>query len=99
MIAREGVPFILIGLAATLVALWATTRYDSKMLLAVALLFGLLTLFTTYFFRDPDRVYAPEGDILVSPADGKVIGIDRGVAHPFIGSDCIKISIFLSVFD
>lgn len=99
MIAREGIPFILIGLVATLFLLWASTRFDSKVIFATAVVFGLLTLFTVFFFRDPFRTFAEAPDILISPADGKVIAIEHGTEHPFIGGDYQKLSIFLSVFD
>jgi phosphatidylserine decarboxylase len=57
------------------------------------------TLFTLYFFRDPERkIAATEGQIL-SPADGKVLSIDEVKEPDFIGGRCKRISIFLSVFD
>ena len=54
--------------------------------------FFVLAAFCLYFFRDPDRV-VPEGPVVVSPADGKVVHIrptpDGGV----------RISIFLNIFN
>lgn len=99
MIAREGIPFILIGLVATILCMWGATRFDSKWLFASAILFGILTLFTVFFFRDPDRSFEMASEIIVSPADGKVIGIEKGNTHPFMQGEYTKISIFLSVFD
>jgi phosphatidylserine decarboxylase len=52
----------------------------------------LLALFCLYFFRDPDRII-PEGPVAVSPADGKIVGIIRD------GAECMRISIFLNIFD
>lgn len=55
--------------------------------------------FTLYFFRDPER-QIPEGDsLIVSPADGKVVGIDSVEHVPFIDGPAKRVSIFLSVFD
>ena len=51
----------------------------------------LLALFCLYFFRDPDRAI-PDGPVVVSPADGKVVHI-----RPVDGST--RISIFLNIFD
>ncbi len=48
--------------------------------------------FFLFFFRDPERK-VPEGDVVVSPADGSVAMI-----QPF-GDNQRRISIFLSVFD
>ncbi len=52
----------------------------------------LVALFCLYFFRDPDR-NIPDGEVAVSPADGKVVGIIGD------GAECTRISIFLNVFD
>jgi phosphatidylserine decarboxylase len=99
VIAREGLPFILIGLLLTAVCIWGANRFDSKWLFGSALLFGILTLFTTFFFRDPDRSFEKSAGILVSPADGKVIDIRTGTGHPYLEGEYTKVSIFLNVFD
>ncbi|PWB75456.1 phosphatidylserine decarboxylase family protein [candidate division GN15 bacterium] len=99
MIAREGWPFILIGLALTVVLILLATRANSFWLFGLSAIFALVTLFVTFFFRDPNRTFAVEPGLLVSPADGKVIKIEQIASHPFIGGPATKISIFLSVFD
>jgi phosphatidylserine decarboxylase len=61
---------------------------------------GLL-LFCLYFFRNPERVCREaltDQDIIVSPADGKVIDIQFDPHNGFEGY-AYKVSIFLSVFD
>lgn len=99
MIAREGWPFILIGLVLTVLLIVLSTRANSLWLFCLATILGLLTLFVTFFFRDPDRTFAAEPGLLASPADGKVIKIEQIATHPFIGGPATKVSIFLSVFD
>jgi len=99
MIAREGYPFILIGLVLTVVLVLLATRANSYWLFGISAIFGLLTLFVTFFFRDPDRSCAAEPGSLVSPADGRVIKVEQVGSHPFMGGPAAKISIFLSVFD
>ncbi len=54
--------------------------------------FYLLGIFCLNFFRDPEREI-PAGAVAVSPADGKVVGIQSDDAG---GS---RVSIFLNVFD
>ena len=54
--------------------------------------FYVLAAFCLYFFRDPERT-APAGDVMVSPADGKVVAIRE------IGPSQTRISIFLNVFN
>ncbi len=54
--------------------------------------FYLLALFCLYFFRDPER-RTPPGDVMVSPADGKVVSIRQ------VTPDQTRISIFLNIFN
>ncbi len=99
MIARDGWSLILIGLVLTVVALWGCTRWNSMTLFIVSVIFGLATIFTVYFFRDPDRTVAFQPDMVVSPADGTITQIITLDNHPFVGDSAIQVSIFLSVFD
>lgn len=87
---RDGIPFVLIPLAAALLA--ALTGY---WYVAVPLL--LLALFMAYFFRDPERAPLTEQDIVVSPADGRVTRVAR--LMPDDPQSPKVVSIFLSVFD
>lgn len=65
----------------------------------------LLTLFCLYFFRDPVRVTPVTSDLVISPADGRVIMIvedvplPKEIADEEDRHDYTRISIFLSVFD
>lgn len=56
-------------------------------------------LFTLSFFRDPERPIPREADLLVSPADGRVVEISEVHEDEFLKAPCHKIGIFLSVFD
>ena len=59
----------------------------------------LITLFITWFFRDPER-RVPEGrDLLVSPADGKVIVVEHNAQCEYMNDPCQKVSIFMNVFN
>ncbi|MFH1688129.1 MAG: phosphatidylserine decarboxylase family protein [bacterium] len=99
MIAREGLTLILTGAAITAVLLLAAVRWDSLILASLAGVFALLSVFTTFFFRDPPRDISSQPDVLVAPADGRILAIDSLAHHDYIGGETIKISIFLSVFD
>jgi phosphatidylserine decarboxylase len=55
-----------------------------------------LGLFVVFFFRDPERTPPPDPDLIVSPADGRVVGI---VEESFNGRPGHRISVFLSVFN
>jgi len=49
-----------------------------------------------WFYRDPDRDIPSEPGLFVSPADGKVVEIER-VSHKLIGKS-LKIGIFMNIF-
>ncbi|GAB4273237.1 MAG: phosphatidylserine decarboxylase [Candidatus Rifleibacteriota bacterium] len=62
-------------------------------------IFFLATAFTLYFFRDPEREIPQGESLIVSPADGKIVGIDSVEHVPFIDGPAKRVSIFLSIFD
>jgi phosphatidylserine decarboxylase len=87
---RDGIPFVLIPLAAALLA--ALTGY---WYVAIPLL--LLALFMAYFFRDPERASLSDEDVIVAPADGRVTRVAQVI--PDDPASPQVVSIFLSVFD
>ena len=90
--AKEGIPFIGAAVGATLLAGWL-----GWMVAAVGAAF--LTLFVSWFFRNPSRV-VPEGSrLVVASGDGKVVAIEEEFEPRFIKDRSIRISIFLNVFD
>lgn len=54
--------------------------------------FYVLVLYCLYFFRDPERI-PPPGDVLVAPADGKVVSVRD------LGAGETRVSIFLNIFN
>ncbi len=64
----------------------------------LSLLFFLAILFSVYFFRDPQRSMPLDENIIVSPADGKIVNVDEVEAPCGLGKRK-RIAIFLSVFD
>ncbi|MDA3872251.1 MAG: phosphatidylserine decarboxylase [Candidatus Marinimicrobia bacterium] len=73
--------------------------YVNSFLLIVVYISLLLFLFSLYFFRDPQRE-TPEGkNILISPADGKIISIKDNILHPVSKEPSQMVSIFLSLLD
>ena len=96
MIAPEGkiiiIPLLLFVLAGTGIQAY----YPSEGLKWINLALAVLTLFSLYFFRDPQRI-PPNNNGFLSPADGKVVQIIN-VEDEEIGS-AKQISIFLSIFN
>jgi phosphatidylserine decarboxylase len=56
-------------------------------------------LFTLNFFRDPNRITPNDPNIIVSPADGKIVQITRFTEHEFLNCDAVQVSIFMSPLD
>ena len=91
-IAKAGYPYIAASAFAT--AIFALIDFDRLALLGL-----LTTFFICYFFRDPDRVVPNAKGAIVSPADGKIIVAQTAEKGPFFEDRCVKISIFMSVFN
>ncbi len=51
------------------------------------------------FFRDPERPISVEPHLMVSPADGVVSDVEEIAGHEMLGEPCLRIGIFLSVFN
>ena len=62
-------------------------------------LWGLFVVFTFYFFRDPNPMVPAGPDLVIAPGHGKVDVIDTTTETEFMGGECQRISIFLSVID
>lgn len=56
----------------------------------------IMISFTLYFFRDPDRMPPTMENIVVSPADGRVLFVKEVVDNKFINGKANQISIFMS---
>jgi phosphatidylserine decarboxylase len=91
-VAREGYPFIVFTAFITLV--FALLEYEF-----IAVLCLVLTGFVSYFFRDPERIIPDAEDAVVSPADGKVILVEKIFDDRFVHEHVYKVSIFMSIFD
>src|ERR1700742_3836130 len=57
--------------------------------------FGLL-LFMISFFRIPKRQYTSGNDLIIAPADGKVVAIEEVQADEYFTDKRIQVSIFMS---
>jgi phosphatidylserine decarboxylase len=90
LIAREGWPHVAI---AVVVALLATAFLGGW-----SLLFWALAVFVVQFFRDPPRQIPPELGIAVSPADGRVLLVQKA-RDPYLQRDALKVSVFMNVIN
>ncbi|MDA8228482.1 MAG: phosphatidylserine decarboxylase family protein [Desulfitobacterium hafniense] len=65
----------------------------------VAILPGALFFFVLYFFRNPERSIPEDKGLLVSPADGVIMDVERVFEEHFLKGESIRIRIFLNVFN
>jgi len=58
-----------------------------------------VTLFVSWFFRDPDRMIPGGENEFASPADGRVIIAEKLASCEYMPGPCQKVSIFMNVFN
>jgi phosphatidylserine decarboxylase len=91
-VAKEGTPFIGISSLATLTFSLLGWEIPATIML-------ILTAFILYFFRDTERVIPADENLVVSPADGRIIEINNTSFDPINGAEATKISIFMNIFN
>lgn len=89
-LAREGHPFVAAFLLAALVAYFIFGG-------AWSIPFWLLAIFALQFFREPTRTVPSDPNVVVSPADGKIVAVGDA-RDPVSGDAATRIAIFLNVF-
>lgn len=91
-IIEDGYPFIAIPFFLAVLAAYFVNFY-------VAVVPLVLSAYFMYFFRNPHRTIPSDETLLVSPADGTVVSVEPTHEDLYLGQDCCKIVIFLSIFD
>jgi len=92
LLAREGWPYIGGALAIAL-ALTFWTGLGVASVLA-----WLAAAFVVQFFRDPPRSVPTQPDAVLSPADGRIVKIEK-VRDPYGDRDALLVSVFMNVFN
>jgi phosphatidylserine decarboxylase len=90
--AKEGFPFIGAAAGVTLLTGWLGWTI-------AAIGAALLTLFVSWFFRNPARMIPQGPALVVAPGDGKVIAIEEEFEPRYLKDRSIRLTIFLNVFD
>ena len=91
ILAREGWPFIGLALAAA-VLVTALAGFGWSVPL------WLVALFVIQFFRDPARSFDAGPQAVISPADGRIVAVERA-RDPYLDRDALKVSVFMNVFN
>lgn len=92
IIAREGWPYILASLLASLLFYAFSFKYAAVFMIIIA-------LFIVYFFRNPERKPVGDSFTILAPADGRVMAIETVLEEKHLKEEAIKVSIFLSLFN
>jgi len=58
----------------------------------------IIFIFVLQFFRDPQRIAAIGRDLVLSPADGRIVVVEK-TNDPYAGREALKISVFMNVFN
>jgi phosphatidylserine decarboxylase len=90
---------VLVLLGGAFLAKWTAYFILHYLPWVLAALWALFTAFTFYFFRDPDPLVPGGPNLVISPAHGKVDVVDTTTEPDYLGGECQRISIFLSVID
>lgn len=90
VIAREGWPFLALAIAAAVLVSWFSLAWSIPL--------WLVAVFVLQFFRDPGRVAPGDAKTVVSPADGRIVAVEK-VRDPYLDREAIKISVFMNVFN
>lgn len=69
---------------------------DRTVKIAIAGVCLLVVAFTLYFFRDPERTTPGGGNLVIAPADGKVLSVRETGEQEYLHGDAVQISIFMS---
>ncbi|MAG21438.1 MAG: phosphatidylserine decarboxylase family protein [Candidatus Marinimicrobia bacterium] len=96
MLAPEGKSIIAGVVLVTVVFALGGWTGEIPVLKVLAIICLPLLVLCLIFFRDPDRITPPGENLILSPADGKVVfvGSERGSE-----GEAMQVSIFLSIFD
>jgi len=91
-VAKEGIPFLIPFAIFTVIV--AALGWNLLTFLGI-----LLTLFIAFFFRNPRREIPDLPNMILSPADGKIIHVGECEEERFLKEKVLKISIFMSIFN
>ncbi|MBI2980766.1 MAG: phosphatidylserine decarboxylase family protein [Deltaproteobacteria bacterium] len=91
MIAKEGSVFIAAALVISLALSVILGGYGVPAL--------ILPLYVAYFFRDPRRFIPTGKNLILSPADGRILSVDEQEEGRYLKRKMKKVSLFMSPFD
>jgi phosphatidylserine decarboxylase len=98
-VAREGYPFIAAAAIPAAVLWGAAALRGGTPLWILATAVTAIALALTAFFRDPERDGPRGPELILSPADGRVVDIGVTEEDSYLHGEALRVSIFLSLLD
>ena len=94
---KEGNPYIIIAILFFIATLIWAALFTSPLSIIIFLTAAVFLILFLIFFRNPPRTHQNANpDILLAPADGKVVVIEKTSETEYLNSAAIQISIFMS---
>lgn len=97
--AKEGLVFIAIAALIAVGGYALALSRRSWPLWLLAFVLTILAIWVAYFFRDPERTGERGKDLVVAPADGRIVQIAEVSEPAYLKSASLRISIFMNVFN
>jgi phosphatidylserine decarboxylase len=91
VLAREGWAFIALS-----VLIAAGVGWFAGWLWSIPL--WVVAAFIIQFFRDPARIAPPGENLVLAPADGRIVSVER-IRDPYLERDALRLSVFMNVFN
>ena len=92
VVAREGIPHISIpSFLAVMLLLMGYPVGGAAV--------GIVAVSVALFFRDPERAHSAGPGEILSPADGRIVAVDRVQEDRHLGGGTLRISVFMNIFN
>lgn len=96
---KEGYAILLVSFFALLALNVLTFLFSHIAFYIVLFASVLLMLFLLRFFRVPNRTFSQDSNVVLAPADGKIVTIEEVYEDEFLKTKCIQVSVFMSVWN
>lgn len=96
---KEGWPSLIIVLVFSAIIIFIARHFFPEFAIAqwfAYALSGFLTITILQFFRDPKRTFTLGDNLIIAPADGKVVVIEETTEHEYFKDKRLQVSIFMS---
>jgi phosphatidylserine decarboxylase len=99
MFAADGYKIIIVGIVVFILLVVITCFFPYLVLKILTTLVGIGCVFNLYFLRDPEREIPTGENLILSPADGTVLKIEKIYEPRYFQDTVTCISIFMSVMN